>query len=122
MNNVILIGNLTKDPELRQTSSGISCCTFTIAVNRNYKSANGEVETDYIPIVVWRAQADNCAKYIGKGSKVAVNGSIQVRTYEAKDGSTRYVTEVVANNVEFLSKRQESGDKDLTPVNEQLPF
>lgn len=104
MNNVSLVGNLTRDPELRMTQSGISTCTFTVAVNRP-KSKDGVQQADYIPIVTWRAIAETCAKYLAKGRKVAVTGSIQTRSYDAKDGSKRYVTEVIASNVDFISPR-----------------
>lgn len=89
MNKVFLIGNLTKDPELRSTQSGVSVCNFTIAVNRRFKNANGQQETDYLNIIAWRQLAELCSKYLVKRRKVAVTGSIQTRTYEAKDGSKR---------------------------------
>ena len=106
MNKAILVGNLTRDPELRATASGISVCTFTIAVNRRVSrdaQAQGQRDADFIPIVTWRGLADNCAKYLAKGRKVAVTGSIQTRSYDAQDGTRRYVTEILADEVEFLS-------------------
>ena len=106
MNKAILVGNLTRDPELRATASGISVCTFTVAVNRRVSrdaQAQGQRDADFIPIVTWRGLADNCARYLAKGRKVAVIGSIQTRSYDAQDGSKRYVTEVVADDVEFLT-------------------
>lgn len=104
MNKAILVGNLTRDPELRATASGISVCTFTIAVNRRVsRDAQGQKEADFIPIVTWRGLADNCFKYLHKGSKAAVTGSIQTRSYDAQDGTRRYVTEILADEVEFLS-------------------
>ena len=103
MNKAFIIGNLTKDPELRTTGSGISVCTFTVAVQRRFKDQNGERGADYIPVVVWRGLAENCAKYLAKGRKVAVAGEIQTRSYDATDGSKRYVTEVIASDVEFLT-------------------
>ncbi len=103
MNKCILVGNLTRDPELAETSSGISVCKFTIAVNRNYANANGEREADFINIVTWRALAENCSKYLAKGRKVAVCGEIQTRSYEDRNGEKRYVTEINATDVEFLS-------------------
>lgn len=102
MNKCILVGNLTRDPELSQTSSGISFCRFSIAVNRTYTNANGERETDFINIVTWRGLAENCGKYLAKGRKVAVCGQIQTRSYDDKEGNKRYATEVVADDVEFL--------------------
>lgn len=110
MNKCFLIGRLTKDPELRATTSGISVCTFTLAVERRFKQ-EGQQQADFIPIVVWRSQADNCAKYLHKGSQAAVCGSIQTRSYDAPDGSKRYVTEIVADEVQFLG-RPNSGEND----------
>lgn len=105
MNKCFLIGNLTRDPELRTTSgSGLSVCSFTIAVSRRFANQNGEREADFIPVVTWRATADNCAKYLRKGSQVAVTGSIQTRSYEGNDGQKRYVTEVQADEVQFLNR------------------
>lgn len=104
MNKAVIIGNLTNEPDMRATSSGISVCTFTVAVNRRVsRDTQGQKETDFIPIVTWRGLADNCFKYLHKGSKAAVTGSIQTRSYETQEGSKRYVTEVVADEVEFLS-------------------
>ena len=108
MNKVILIGNLTKDPELSTTNSGINYCRFTLAVPKRF-SNQGERDAEFINIVVWRVQADNCHKYLKKGSKACVVGSLQTRSYDAQDGSKRYVTEVVAEEVEFLSTKN-SGD------------
>lgn len=105
MNKVILVGNLTRDPELAQTSSGISVCKFSIAVNRDYTNANGERDADFINIVTWRGLAENCAKYLVKGSKVAVCGSLQTSSYEDRNGEKRYRTDVVADNVEFISTK-----------------
>jgi single-strand DNA-binding protein len=113
MNKVMLIGNLTKDPELATTTSGISVCKFSLAVGREYKNAEGEYETDFFNIVVWRIAAENCNKYLKKGSKVAVLGSIQNRSYDAQDGTKRYVTDIVADKVEFLSTKNEEKIKDV---------
>lgn len=128
MNKVFLIGNLTRDPELRTTAqAGVSVCTFTVAVSRGY-SRDGENQTDFIPVVTWRGTADNCSKYLRKGSQVAVFGSIQVRTYDAQDGSKRYVTEVIANEVKFLNRTNGANSdgfipsSDMTPVEDDLPF
>ena len=104
MNKVILIGNLTKDPELSTTNSGINYCRFTLAVPKRFVQ-NGDRDAEFINIVVWRVQADNCHKYLKKGSKACVVGSLQTRSYDAQDGSKRYVTEVVAEEVEFLSTK-----------------
>ena len=113
MNKVILIGNLTKDPELTTITSGISVCRFTVAVSRRFTNSEGERETDFINIVVWRNLADNCHKFLRNGSKAAVVGNIQTRSYDAQDGSKRYVTEVVAEEVEFVGARANSEDGDI---------
>ncbi len=116
MNKCVLVGNLTRDPEHSTTANGISICRFTIAVNRNYSNSNGEREADFINIVAWRGLADNCGKYLLKGNKVAVSGSIQTRNYEDKEGNKRYATEVVADDVEFLSPRGENVGGQAAPA------
>jgi len=108
LNKIILIGRLTKDVEMRYTESGKAVAHFTIAADRPYK---GEKETDFIPIVVWGKQAENCSNYISKGRLVAVSGRLQTRSYEA-EGGRRYVTEVVADEVKFLDKPKESEQSD----------
>ena len=107
MNKAILIGNLANDPESRTTASGIAQCTFRLAVQRRFANQQGVREADFLTIVCWRQTAELCARYLSKGRKVAVEGSIQVRSYDAQDGSKRYVTEVIADNVEFLGSRDE---------------
>lgn len=102
MNKVILIGNLANDPEACTTSSGISQCSFRLAVQRRFANASGVREADFLPVVAWRQTAELCEKYLSKGRKVAVEGSIQTRSYDAQDGTKRYVTEIIADNVEFL--------------------
>lgn len=104
MNKVVLIGNLTRDPELTTTTSGIALCRFSIAVSRRFTNADGERETDFLNIVVWRQLAETCHKYLKKGSKTCVIGSIQTRNFEAQDGTKRYITEIVAEEVEFLNR------------------
>lgn len=137
MNKVILIGNLGRDPELKTTPSGVSVCSFSVAVNRTYTNSAGEREVDFFNITTWRGLAENCAKYLSKGRKVAICGSLQTRTYDDKDGNKRYVTEVVADDVEFLTSKSEGGGdyqapakpqqkkqvSELEPVdNDELPF
>lgn len=102
MNKAIIIGRLTKDPEMRTTASGVNSTTFTVAVSRNYTNQSGERDTDFLNCVAWRKQAENIAKYCTKGSQVAVEGRIQTRSYDAQDGTKRYVTEIMADNVTFL--------------------
>ena len=124
MNAVFLIGNLTKDPEHRVTTSGTPVCTFSLAVNRR-TSQDGEKKTDFISIVTWKGLADICSKYLKKGSRVAVGGTLQTRTYE-KDGVKRYVSEVVANEVDFLNKVTSDAESnpfaDLAPTEDECPF
>ena len=111
MNKVILTGNLTKDPELATTNSGVSVCRFAIAVQRTFKNSEGEREVDFFNITVWRGLAENCHKFLKKGSKVAVVGRLQNSSYEASDGSKRYSTDIVADDVEFIgSKPADGGD------------
>lgn len=110
MNKVFLIGNLSKDPELRTTNSGKSVCTFSIAVNRR-KDKDGNSTADFFSIVAWRQLAELCGKYLAKGRKVSVVGELQNRRYEANDGTERHVTEIVANEIEFLTPKGESKEQ-----------
>ena len=107
MNKVILIGNLANDPEGFTTQSGISRSTFRLAVQRKYTNQQGVREADFLTIVAWRAAADFCNRYLTKGRKVAVEGSIQTRSYDAQDGTKRYVTEIIADSVEALGGKAE---------------
>ena len=120
MNKVYLIGNLTRDPEVSETPNGITLCRFAIAVNRNY-SSDGERQTDFFNIVVWRGQGENAAKYLKKGSKVGIVGSLQNRSYEDKDGVKRSVTEVIASEVEFLSPKDSDGEAQVSTVRRERP-
>ncbi|MBW7475922.1 single-stranded DNA-binding protein [Paenibacillus oenotherae] len=106
LNRVILIGRLTKDPELRYTPSGHATSTFTLATDRPFSSGQGEREADFIPIVTWRQTAEACANYLRKGRLCAVEGRIQTRNYENNEGRRVYITEVVADNVRFLERGQ----------------
>lgn len=115
MNKIVLIGNLTHDPETRSTPNGVTVCSFTIAVNRRFASQGGEKQTDFFRINAWRQLGDLCARYLTKGRKVAVIGELQARTYEAKDGTTRLSLDVSADEVEFLSpKGQEDGSANYS--------
>lgn len=109
LNRIVLIGRLTRDPELRYTPNGVAVASFTLAVDRSRKNAAGERETDFVPIVVWQQQAENCNTYLSKGKLAAVDGRLQIRSYEDKDGIKRTVAEVVAENVRFLSPKDGSG-------------
>ena len=119
MNKVFLIGNLTRDPELSETNSGVSLCRFSIAVNRNYGSADGERKTDFFNIVAWRGLAETVSRYAKKGNKVAVSGSIELRNYEDSQGVKRTGVDIVAQDVEFLTPKgsnSDSGFSDAAPA------
>ena len=123
MNKVILIGNLANDPESRTTQSGVAQCSFRIAVQRRFKGANGERETDFLPVVCWRQTAEFAQRYLAKGRKVAVEGSIQTRSYDAQDGSKRYVTEIIADSVEAVGGREDGAQNAQQPAqNQQTEF
>lgn len=116
MNNVVLVGRLTRDPELRTTPNGIATCQVSLAIN-GLPNQNGERTTDFINVVVWRRQAENLAKYCSKGSQIGVVGRIHSRSYDANDGSKRYVTEVVADNVTFLG----SNNRGTSQYSDAMP-
>lgn len=139
MNKITLIGNLTRDPEISTTQSGVNFTRFTIAVNRPFTNSNGERVADYFDVIAWRQLADNCAKYLYKGSKVGIVGTVNRRQYEDRDSIKRTSFDVVADEVEFLTPRQNNGDHrdtveprvdpasgrmELTPVDndDDLPF
>lgn len=129
MNKVFLIGNLVKEPEMRSTGSGTAVCTMRIAVTRRRANQNGERVSDFFEIIAWRGLAELCGKYLSKGKKISVIGELQTRSYDAKDGSKRYVTEVIADEIEFLSPKQAGQEEPqeipegFTEVSdEELPF
>ena len=109
MNHVSLIGRLAADPEARTTQSGISQCSFRLAVPRRFANQQGVREADFLNIVAWRGTADFCARYFRKGMRVGVEGSLQTRSWQAQDGSKRYAVEVIADNVEFCESREGGG-------------
>lgn len=118
MNKVWLIGNLTRDPELTETPNGVSVCRFDIAVNRNYTSGDGERQTDFFHVTAWRGLGESVARYCAKGSKVSVSGSVQMRQWEDNKGNKRDTVDIIAQEVEFLSKaaqREEENPYDPTP-------
>ena len=121
MNKTILIGNLTRDPELSETPSGVAVCKFSIAVSRDYADADGNRETDFFNITVWRGRAENCGKYLKKGNKVAIVGKLQNRSYEDKDGIKRTVTDIIADEVEFLTPKQASQEESVVSMTRQRP-
>lgn len=108
MNKVFFIGNLTKDPELMETPNGVMVCHFSIAVNRNYSSADGERQTDFFNCTAWRTTAETIAKYCKKGNKIAVSGSVQLRNYEDNQGVKRTAVDIIAQDVEFLTPKSAS--------------
>ena len=108
MNKVILIGRLARDPEMRTTMSGMNVTRFTVAVTRTYQDQNGERTADFINCVAWRKQAENIAKYCTKGTQVAIDGRIQTGSYDAQDGSKRYTTDIICDNVTFLGSKNDN--------------
>ena len=122
MNKLTIIGNLCQNPELRTTSQGISVCTFTVAVNRR-NTREGQPEADFFRVTAWRQLGENCAKYLAKGRKVCAVGPVSVSTYQANDGSTRAQMEVTADDVEFLSPKDQGYTRAELPegVFDQLP-
>lgn len=122
LNRTVMIGRLTRDPELKYTQSGIAVCTFSVAVSRTFQTD----VTDYFDIVVWRKMGENCANYLSKGKLVAIDGSLQTRSYETKDGSKRKAYEIVAETVKFLSPKDEQAapaEVQIEPVaDDDLPF
>ena len=121
INRVILVGRLTKDPEYRQTPNGVSVATFTLAVNRPFTNSQGEREADFINVVVFRRQAENVNNYLSKGSLAGVDGRIQSRNYENKEGQRVFVTEVVADNVQFMDSKGSNQQKNQSQQQGQAP-
>lgn len=119
LNNVSLVGRLTKDAELRYTPNNQAVATFSLAVNRNFKSQNGEREADFINCVIWRQQAENLANWSKKGALIGITGRIQTRSYEGNDGKRVYVTEVVVENFQVLEKRDNTANQNS--MTEQMP-
>lgn len=123
MNTITLIGRLVRDPDLRYTQNGTAVCNMTIAVDRPFTNQNGEKEVDFIDIVVWRKAAENVAKYMTKGKRIGVVGSLQVRSYEDKEGVKRKAVEVLAGNIEFLDYGDKTKQTDpIAEVGEEVYF
>ena len=118
MNRIVIIGNLTRDPDSKVTQSGVNLTTFTVAVNRRKAQQDGQPEADFFRVTAWRQLGENCAKYLSKGRKVCVIGPVSVSTYKAQDGSTRASLEVTADDVEFLSPKGE-GEQVARPSDAQ---
>ena len=119
LNKIILIGRLTDDPELKYTANGTAVCNFTLAVQRPFKNGEGDYDTDFVDIVVWRKQAESCANHLGKGRLVAVDGRLQIRSYETDEGYNRRVSEVVANDVRFLEWPDKESQNNSKKDNDQ---
>lgn len=117
INNVVLVGRLTRDPDLRTTESGISVATFTLAVDRQFSNSQGEREADFINCVVWRKAAENLANFTSKGSLIGVQGRIQTRSYDNKEGQRVYITEVVVDSFSFLESRRSRENKPVASNN-----
>lgn len=139
MNKIILLGRLVRDPDVRYTQTGKVVCQFTIAVDRPFSNQEGQKEADFIPIIVWGKQAELCGNSLTKGQRVLVEGRLQIRSYDAKDGSKRWVTEVIASNFEFIERKGDfanggaqvnsnkvddfgSGFGSPVPFDEEVPF
>jgi len=120
LNRVLLIGRLTREPELRYTPDGTPVANFTIAVNRSFANQKGEREADFIPVVVWRKQAEQCAEYLSKGSEVVVDGRLQIRSYEDRDGIKRKKSEIVAWGVQFLGRFKKEEPSPEEPVEAEI--
>lgn len=119
INNVVLVGRITKDPEIRYTSSNIASCSFTLAVDRGFTSQSGERQSDFINCVAWRQSADFMSQYIKKGYMMGITGRIQTRSYQAQDGTTRYVTEVICDSVQNLQPRDAAVAQSSQPQSAQ---
>ena len=121
INNVVLVGRLTKDAELRYTQSNVAVATFTLAVNRAFKSENGEREADFINCVMWRKQAENLANWAKKGALIGITGRIQTRTYDNQQGQRVYVTEVVAENFQLMEFKKDGSQQTVDNHEQQAP-
>ncbi len=124
LNKSILIGRLTKEPELKYTNTGVAVCTFTLAIDRPFKDSQGNKEADFLNIVTWRQLAETCANYLKKGRLCAVEGRIQIRNYENNEGRRIYITEIVADNVRFLESgnRAEAEETGANKIQQRDPF
>lgn len=132
MNNVVLMGRLTRDPEIRYTASGKPVCQFTLAVQRNYKNKDGNYDADFINIVMWGSNGERLSNTVNKGQRVLINGQIQVRSYTNKEGAKRWVTEVIANKFDYIKNKaaveadfeKTFGEENSVPINydEEIPF
>lgn len=131
MNKIVLMGRLVRDPEVRYTPTNKVVCQFTLAVDRPFTNQEGQREADFIPVVFWGKQAENIGNSFAKGNRILVEGRLQIRSYDAKDGSKRYVTEVIGNNFEFIERKAAAGSSQngnmesfgsTVPFDEEIPF
>lgn len=128
MNKIILLGRLTKDPEVRYTDSGKVVCQFTLAVDRPFVNLDGKREADFIPVVMWGKQAETAGNGLHHGNRALVDGRLQIRSYEGKDGNKHWVTEVIADRFEFIERRDDNKQKGMeslgqaVPMDEEIPF
>lgn len=128
MNKIILLGRLTKDPEVRYTDSGKVVCQFTLAVDRPFANPDGKREADFIPVVMWGKQAETAGNGLHHGNRALVDGRLQIRSYEGKDGNKHWVTEVIADRFEFIERRDDNKQKGMeslgqaVPMDEEIPF
>ena len=121
MNKVVLVGRLTKDPEIRVFTNGNSVANFTVAVNRTFMDREGVVEADFIPVQVTGPQVNVVQKYVTKGSQIGIDGRIQIRSYDAQDGSKRYVTEVIADRIELMGSRRDNNERSSVYMDQPSP-
>lgn len=121
MNKAVVLGRLTRDPEVRYTTTGKVVCSFTLAVDRPFTNADGQREADFLPVVVWGKAAEMCGNSLSKGHRILVEGRIQVRNYENKEGQKRYVTEIIASSVEFIERKSESANRNIKPGEGSAP-
>lgn len=122
MNRAMLVGRLTAKPELRYTSANLPFARFTVAVNRTYTSRDGQRETDFISVIVWRKQAENVCNFLDKGSLVSVDGRIQTGSYDDKDGNKRYTMDVVADSVQFLESKSQRDSRGVSSPSDPSPY
>lgn len=122
MNKVIIMGRLTRDPEVRYTPTQKVVCQFTVAVDRPFLNQEGKREADFIPVVVWGKAAELCGNSLAKGHRILVEGRLQIRSYDGKDGNRHWVTEVIANSVEFIERKSDAKNATMTNIGKEVPF
>ena len=121
MNKIILLGRLTRDPEVRYTPTGKVVCQFTLAVDRPFANQEGQREADFIPVVIWGKQAETCGNSLTKGQRALVEGRLQIRSYDGKDGNKRWITEVIADRFEFIERKADAVAAHSNPIRSAAP-